>query len=90
MTHTPPSNISPDLDAADEDYRRGHRSARRPGPLRRLFGRGASDDDPSLDWAAPETGGPDWAAPAQPDLPARENPPAVRCPPTGPSTGPSD
>ena len=78
--HTPPPNSAPDLDAADEDYRRGHRSARRPGPLRRLFGRGSSDDDPSLDWAAPETGGPDWAAPAQPDLPARENPPAGSLP----------
>src|ERR1700742_3360318 len=33
--HTPPPNSAPDLDAADEDYRRGHRSARRPGPLRR-------------------------------------------------------
>jgi hypothetical protein len=80
VTHTPPSNISPDLDAADEDYRRGHRSARRPGPLRRLFGRGASDDDPSLDWAAPEADGPGWAAPAQPDLTAREKPPAGSLP----------
>jgi hypothetical protein len=80
VTHTPPSNLSPDLDAADEDYRRGHRSARRPGPLRRLFGRGASDDDASLDWAAPEADGPDWAAPAQPDLPTREKPPAGSLP----------
>ncbi|HEY2278478.1 MAG TPA: ATP-binding protein [Streptosporangiaceae bacterium] len=78
--HTPPSNIAPDLDAADEDYRRGHRSARRPGPLRRLFGRGASDDDPSLDWAAPEADGPDWATPAQADLPTRDQPPAGSIP----------
>ncbi len=78
--HTPPPNIASDLDAADEDYRRGHRSARRPGPLRRLFGRGVSDDDPSLDWAAPKAGGPGWAAPAQPELPAREKPPAGSLP----------
>ena len=78
--HTPPSNIAPDLDAADEDYRRGHRSARRPGPLRRLFGRGTGDDDPSLDWAAPEAGGPDWATPAQVDLPTREKPPTGSIP----------
>jgi hypothetical protein len=80
VTHTPPSNISPDMDAADEDYRRGHRSARRPGPLRRLFGRGASDDDPSLDWAAPEADGAGWATPAQEDLPTREKPPAGSIP----------
>jgi hypothetical protein len=42
--------------AADDLYQRGHRSARRRGPLRRLFGRRDHDDDldPSLDWAAPQ------------------------------------
>jgi Histidine kinase-, DNA gyrase B-, and HSP90-like ATPase len=42
--------------AADDLSARGHRSARRRGPLRRLFGRRDHDDDldPSLDWAAPQ------------------------------------
>jgi Histidine kinase-, DNA gyrase B-, and HSP90-like ATPase len=47
--------------AADDLSARGHRSARRRGPLRRLFGRRDHDDDldPSLDWAAPQADEPD-------------------------------
>jgi len=71
VTHVPPS-----APAADDGYPPhldddtgylpahpggGHRSARRPGPLRRLFGRRNHDDDPSLDWAAPQGDEPDWA-----------------------------
>ncbi|HEX4255891.1 MAG TPA: ATP-binding protein [Streptosporangiaceae bacterium] len=35
---------SPGPAAAGDGYQRGHRSARRPGPLRRLFGRRRDDD----------------------------------------------
>jgi hypothetical protein len=72
VTHIPPSASAgsgyparADYDEAyppaqDDSYHGGHRSARRPGPLRRLFGRRSHDDglDPSLDWAAPQAGEP--------------------------------
>jgi hypothetical protein len=61
--------------AADDLDHRGHRSARRPGPLRRLFGRRNHDDDldpsldPSLDWAAPQADEPDGHPPIPAGVP---------------------
>ena len=87
MTHTPPSASAgsgyPPRTDSDEVYR-GHR-ARRPGPLRRLFGRRSHDDDlsASLDWAAPQDGEPDDDSraglagdlrPGPAELPVREVP----------------
>jgi hypothetical protein len=56
---------------AGDGYQRGHRSARRPGPLRRLFSRRRDDDtDTTPDWSAAR-------APARSDAVREENP-AVR------------
>jgi hypothetical protein len=56
---------------AGDGYQRGHRSARRPGPLRRLFSRRRDDDTATT---------PDWAgarAPARGEAVREENPAAV-------------
>jgi hypothetical protein len=65
----PPTSSGPA--AAGDGYQRGHRSARRPGPLRRLFSRRRDDDTATT---------PDWAAaraPARSDTVREENPAAV-------------
>jgi len=50
----PGATAAPGPAAADDSYQGGHRSARRPGPLRRLFGRRGRADD--------VTGPPDWVS----------------------------
>jgi hypothetical protein len=63
-TQRPGDGAGPDLAAPDDAYHGGHRSARRPGPLRRLFGRRGHDDDlaASLDWAEPQADETKWAS----------------------------
>jgi hypothetical protein len=76
VTHTPPSAAAsggyPPRTVADDTRlppypggAPGHRSARRPGPLRRLFGRRRADEDEAaLDWAIPKAPAPAAPGPA--------------------------
>ncbi|HEY2242561.1 MAG TPA: ATP-binding protein [Streptosporangiaceae bacterium] len=62
--------------AAGDSYQRGHRSARRPGPLRRLFGR-RRDDEMAITPDRTATRAPARADAARSDAGREDNPAAV-------------